>query len=157
MTKSNMSFVPLKARFDAQYIVDQETGCWLWKGTIGQRGYGMIKENYRTRLAHRVSYELHVGKIPRGLFVCHHCDTPACVNPRHLYAGTASDNANDKYKRGRGNLPVGSARPEAKLNEEAVKYIRSSNEKGADLARRFGVTPSVICVVRKRKTWKHVQ
>src|SRR5688572_27097849 len=98
--------VTLAARFAAQYKVCQETGCWLWVGVIGERGYGMIKDNYRTRLAHRGSYELHNGPLRPGLCICHRCDVPRCVNPAHLFAGSVTDNNRDKSAKGRAYRPA---------------------------------------------------
>jgi hypothetical protein len=74
-------------------------GCWLWKGTKSSGGYGTLHYNNKRLLAHRMSYIIHYGQIPENKLICHKCDTPDCVNPKHLYAGTSSDNGNDqKYK-----------------------------------------------------------
>jgi hypothetical protein len=73
--------------------------CWLWIGAKNHRGYGQWHQNGKAKAAHRISYELHHGPIPEGLGVLHHCDTPLCVKPDHLYAGTQSDNAHDYWNR----------------------------------------------------------
>lgn len=65
------------------------------------RGYGVIYFNGRQTYTHRVSYELHVGPIPDGLFILHRCDVPACVNPDHLFVGSAADNVADMMAKGR--------------------------------------------------------
>jgi len=76
-------------------------GCFLWtRGTISS-GYGHLEVEGRLVLAHRRSWELTYGPIPKGLFVLHRCDTPSCVNPRHLFLGTAGDNARDMVAKGR--------------------------------------------------------
>jgi len=75
--------------------------CWNWKGETEKGGYGKFPNPGKEKRAHRFSYQLHYGRVPPGLFVCHRCDNPTCVNPNHLYAGTAFDNARDASVRGR--------------------------------------------------------
>lgn len=78
-------------------VQKRSEGCWLWTaGRIGN-GYGI----FRRKLVHRVSWTLTNGPIPEGMFVCHHCDTPLCVNPAHLFLGTHQDNMRDMRQKGR--------------------------------------------------------
>lgn len=86
---------------------EPNTGCWLWTYRINEWGYGFFStgsDKTKTRkkfYAHRYSYELFKGPIPKGLLVCHSCDTPACVNPDHLWVGTDADNNKDCTSKGR--------------------------------------------------------
>jgi hypothetical protein len=107
--------------------------------------------------AHRFSWELVNGPIADGMFVCHHCDTPLCVNPRHLFLGTSADNNTDM--RAKGRAAIGTRQPNAKLTEQAVASIRQRCEAGesrASLSREYGVTKAIIDRVVNRKIWKHV-
>jgi hypothetical protein len=84
------------------YTPVTESGCWLWLGKTSRHGYGVLNRDGKLiSLAHRYFYEHHVGPIPSGMFICHKCDTPLCVNPDHLFAGTPQDNMDDMWRKGR--------------------------------------------------------
>lgn len=88
--------------FHGKYIPEPNSGCWLWTAGVGIGGYGRLWCGAGlTRYAHRFSYELAFGPVPSGMFVCHRCDTPACVNPDHLFLGTHRDNMRDMQQKGR--------------------------------------------------------
>jgi hypothetical protein len=98
---------PVHLRFWKYVTRMDDAMCWIWTGAVDNHGYGKISlggRSLRTNLkAHRVSYEMANGPIPEGLGILHVCDTPGCVNPKHLYPGTQKDNARDMSKRGRLN------------------------------------------------------
>lgn len=91
---------PIADRFWAK--VEKTEGCWEWTGSKSRKGYGQFNEGR----AHRVSWEMHNGPIPEGMFVCHHCDNPPCVRPDHLFIGDNAANMRDAFAKGRHTTPL---------------------------------------------------
>lgn len=157
---------PSIERFEASYIPEPNTGCWLWIGTLrGSNSYGVIKSHGKNTPAHRYAYEAFKGKIPEGLIVCHHCDMPSCVNPNHLFIGTQADNEADKVRKGRQSRGErhraalshldrkGENSPRAKLNWELVKEIRKDVRPQRIIANAYNVSQTVISNIKLGKTW----
>ncbi|HLA14633.1 MAG TPA: HNH endonuclease, partial [Gemmatimonadaceae bacterium] len=117
-------------------------------------GYGNVKVNGRSRTAHSVAYELHVGSIPEGYDVCHNCGHRPCVNPQHLRADTHVSNMADKLAHGTHHRGVRNGR--ARLTESEVISIRESVAAGAvqkDVARQMGVSPQTVNHIVQGRTW----
>lgn len=136
--------------------VDQKTGCWHWNKATNKSGYGVININdgeRRTVLAHRLSYELTKGEIPDGAFVCHSCDTPDCINPDHLFHGSAADNNDDKRRKGR--EPSGDLHWQKQIcsiDVAEIKVRRQCGETQAGIAALYGVSQSVISEIVNNKS-----
>jgi hypothetical protein len=83
--------------------IDKSGECWVWTGPVDENGYGYASGRTKgtQARAHRVSWERVYGPIPKGLYVCHHCDNPPCVRISHLFLGTAADNMRDASIKGR--------------------------------------------------------
>lgn len=110
-SKHYAEFKKHKIRFENGYVVNENTGCWEWVHAKTIEGYGHFGFFGKRGKAHRFSWELYNGKIPKGILVCHSCDNPSCVNPEHLWLGTDADNARDKVAKNRQWRPVGKKHP----------------------------------------------
>jgi hypothetical protein len=143
----------LERKFSVKVSKQGDEKCWLWIGGKTSDGYGMLDVNSKKYYAHRLSYELYRGPIPKGLCVCHHCDNPSCVNPSHLFLGSKGDNIRDCVSKGRrGNC-------NKKLTSEKVVEIREMRKKGMSLrkiASMFGIHNQTVHNVVTRKHWKEV-
>lgn len=139
--------------------VQKTDGCWIWIGSIDKRGYGTITigkgESQKTWRAHRLSLFLHGNTPPDEKFVLHRCDNPKCVNPDHLFFGTAKDNSDDMIRKGR-NL-TGEDLPQSKLNWKKVNQMRSckSRPRGwqRKFAQKFQISESVVSEIVSYKMW----
>jgi hypothetical protein len=93
--------ITLAERLDRNSIPEPNSGCRLWIRCLDAHGYGVMRVDGVIRSAHRMSYFNHYGALPDGLFVCHHCDNPCCIEPTHLFLGTPADNMRDRDSKGR--------------------------------------------------------
>jgi hypothetical protein len=159
-----------------------DDACWEWQGSIGSNGYGRLRHQGKTWLAHRIAYRLANGPIPAGMFVCHACDNRVCVRASHLCLGTHEDNIGDMVAKGRHRqdrsrvrmprgdehwsrrrsdlVARGAMQPGSKLSDETVREARLARQQGASyptLARRYGVSTATIRSAVVGLTWKHVE
>lgn len=147
----------LREKLRSKIKIDANSECWNWAESKYKDGYGSVRVKGKKLRAHRVSYQLYCGAIPDGMRVCHGCDNPACINPKHLFLGTQAENIDDMVAKGR--QARGARVCGAKLIEADILVIRAA-EGGrglnSELARRFGVSGQQIADIRAGKYWAHV-
>ena len=162
MTYKQRAIKPLAERFWAKVQQTDNFHCWNWEGYINPNGYGRIGLGRRAdghEIAHRVSWILHQGPIPKGLCVLHKCDNPTCVNPNHLFLGHQSDNVRDCVKKGRarGGSLKGHFNPNVKLTKRDVGEIRLLYKTGSyfqrELGEIYGVTQAQISSITRGESW----
>lgn len=139
--------------------------CWEWmRGKLGRPGFGYGRFWYagKTRQAQRFSWAI-ANNVPiltlrNDQQVCHHCDNPPCVNPKHLFLGTTQENTKDSVAKGRHG--IGDQNGRAVLSEEDVMQIREhgihSRKDRRALAKKYGVHPNTITSVIEGKLWDHL-
>jgi hypothetical protein len=148
--------IPLADRYWDKVALPLGDGCWGWTGATVSKGYGLIVgPGNKHHTAHRLSWELHNGPIPEGMWVLHHCDNPPCTRPSHLYLGTVVENVRDAWERGRMPRRVGEAASNTRLTDAQVAEIRRrhrprthparrTGRSSSELAQEFGVTKQYI-------------
>lgn len=143
--------------------------CWWWTAAVTGSGRPHIhlKRLRKNYMASRIAYFLTFGPFPDRLFACHKCDNPLCVNPHHLFLGTAKDNSQDMSKKGRSwvannpeKMPRGEGHKSSKLKEADVRVILSYFPlKPGDsqlLSDLYGIKKETIYAIHKRRIWKHI-
>ena len=149
--------------------VEKTDECWNWTADKFSNGYGKLRVKHDGRLrqlgAHRIAYLLTHFEVPDDRFVCHSCDNPLCVNPKHLWLGTQADNMRDASSKDRVRGTYGKFREpdcagekngQAKLTQSQVDEIRERYAAGVrqkQLAEKFGVLQSTISKLVKHQRW----
>lgn len=130
------------------------SNCTLHTGAKDRHGHGRKWRNGRVHQAHRLAWEDAFGAIPQGIFVCHHCDVPNCINPEHLFLGTPAENSRDMVQKRRS--AIGEMNGASKLTELQALEIRRrtlGGESTRKLAREFGVSQRTAALIRLGKRW----
>ncbi len=145
--------------------VERSDRCWLWEGRMDKHGYGVFLAGGKVRGAHRIAFALAYGETPGGdVCVCHHCDTPACVRPDHLFIGTAAENTLDRVRKGRrvgtgGRYRCGHLNGNSKFSPEQVAEMCDMYGSGAytmgQLAQRFGVHGTTVSRIVRGKRYRN--
>lgn len=145
--------------------VSNDSDCWIWNKSFTKRGYGRANYKGKAIYAHRLSYLIFNGEIAKGMFVCHKCDTPLCVNPIHLFAGTPKENSMDRDSKGRAKTVIGRRYKgvesvNSKLKDSDIIEIRkmrlTTNMTQREIAKEFGVVMQTVNGILTGKTWSHV-
>lgn len=136
--------------------------CWIWTGAMDVHCYGLVGwkalNGLRHSKSHRVAYQLTVGIIPDGLYLCHACDNPSCVNPAHLTPGTQLDNMKDASIKGR--MPVGERSYNTDKTDDEVRELKLRLLLGycaEYLSPLFGISPPEIRRISRGIRWPHIQ
>lgn len=149
-------FCSIECRFLSK-IEKKENGCWEWIDLLSNGGYGKFNDKGTTISAHRFSYKLYRGEIPRGMCVCHICDNRKCVNPEHLWLGTAKDNMRDCVAKNRKPDQNGIKNNHAKFTLEMIEEIKNLDIQKIPrykIAKKFNVAAGTISNVLNGKTYK---
>lgn len=149
--------VTLKEALLKHVILTEGDECWNWKSSITHRGYGEFTYLNKLLRAHRASYEVFKGEIPKGLFVLHTCDNRRCSNPNHLFLGTNKDNMQDMVNKNR--QAVGERNTNSVLTADKVKQIKkllTIESNISSIARQYSVDHKTIRQIRDNKTWRHI-
>lgn len=151
--------VDFAAMLEAHSIPEPNSGCWLWLRSTNTSGYGAFRIGGGKKiLAHRAAWIAANGEIPEGICILHRCDTPLCVNPNHLFAGTNTDNVADRVMKGR--TSCGQRHPRAKLTEGDVIRIFALHKDGAtnqSIADSMGVVQSAVSEILTGRAWTHLK
>jgi len=137
--------------------VEKTDSCWIWKGCKFTMGYGQFWLNRKQVYAHRISFQIHKGEIPKGMLVCHTCDNRLCVNPDHLFLGKEIDNINDMMEKKR--HAKGRMKTNHKLIDKYIPIMRILRLRGYSYKRIgevFGVNHTTARMACLGITWKHV-
>lgn len=141
----------------SRFTVNEKTNCWEWTGNKSNSGYGTFAHEGKKLYAHRESFKFHNGPIKKCLYVLHKCDNKLCMNPDHLFVGSAKDNSEDMMKKGR---QAKGADRQPKLTKSQVLELRTLSESrklsAPALARKFSVSLPTVHSILAKKTWKHI-
>jgi hypothetical protein len=144
----------IEIRFQNYLMPEPNSGCWLWMGGTHKTGYGAFTICKRKQVsAHRISWEIHHGPIPKGFCVLHHCDNQSCVNPRHLFLGTNQDNSDDCVNKKRHTY--GSHHKNAKITDDIAINIRQDPRSLKKISESFGVSARLVFNIKHNMAWKH--
>lgn len=143
----------IETRFLDKYTTGHASGCWEWMAYKDDYGYGYFRYNGKMVGAHRASWMLFKGKIPKGLFVCHKCDNPGCVYPEHLFIGTNQDNMDDKVRKNRQHRPVGEKNGRAKITKEIAERIKIMQGSHQSIGDKYGLSQSVVSRIKSGEAW----
>lgn len=137
-------------------------GCWYWTGATTDKSYGNIGLNRGGKChhapAHRISYLIHKGEIPAGLFIRHSCDNRLCVNPDHLSVGTHKQNMEDMANRNRSQH--GMNMHSSKLTNIQVVVIheaRAAGFSGSSISRYFKISQGNINEIISGRKWRRIK
>ena len=149
--------LPLEERLNQRSKVNAETGCIEWTGSKNSADYGMIGVRGRKLvLTHRLAWELKNGEIPSGMYICHKCDNPPCMNTDHLFLGAPKDNSIDRNIKGRQASHKGRLNGRAKLTEDQVMEIRSDSRGHRKIAIDYKISAAVVLSIRHGRSWAHL-